>query len=84
MIMKDTGLFWPHHQMEKEQEDQLYSDIKAHTISQETITATLLQRKFGLWFASANRVVDKLESEGIVWEQIGFAPREVLITNSNT
>jgi DNA segregation ATPase FtsK/SpoIIIE-like protein len=84
MIMKDTELFWPHHQMEKEQEDQLYSDIKTHTMWQEAISATLIQRKFGLWFASAARVLWKLQGEWIVSDEGSRGPRKVLITNSNT
>ncbi len=42
-------------------------------------SATLFQRKLGVWFARAARIMDILEEQGIIWPQDGAKPREIYI-----
>ncbi len=42
-------------------------------------SATLLQRKLGIWFARAARIMDILEERWIVWPQQWAKPREIYI-----
>lgn len=42
-------------------------------------SATLLQRKLGIWFARAARIMDILEDRWIVWPQDWAKPRDILI-----
>ena len=44
----------------------------------DTISASYLQRKFGMGFPKAGRYIDRLEKEGYIGEQQGSKPREVL------
>jgi DNA segregation ATPase FtsK/SpoIIIE, S-DNA-T family len=42
-------------------------------------SATLFQRKLGVWFARAARIMDILEEQGLIWPQDGAKPREIYI-----
>jgi S-DNA-T family DNA segregation ATPase FtsK/SpoIIIE len=42
-------------------------------------SATLLQRKLGIGFPRAARLIDQLEERGLVWPQEGAKPREILM-----
>lgn len=42
-------------------------------------SATMLQRKLGVWFPRAARLIDIMEQRGIVWPQEGAKPREIFI-----
>lgn len=43
-------------------------------------SATLLQRKLGIGFPRAARIIDILEQKGIIWPQDGAKPREIFIS----
>ena len=62
-----------------EPEDQKYSEIFSYVSELKEISASHLQRKYGLGYPRAARLIDRLEDEGIVGPARGSKPREVLI-----
>lgn len=42
-------------------------------------SATLLQRKLGVWFARAARIMDQLEERGVIWPQDWAKPRDIFL-----
>jgi DNA segregation ATPase FtsK/SpoIIIE, S-DNA-T family len=42
-------------------------------------SATLFQRKLGVWFARAARIMDILEDQWMIWPQDGAKPRDIYI-----
>ena len=59
-------------------EDPVYLEIIDLIKNLDTISASYLQRKFGMGFPKAGRYIDRLEKEGYIGEQQGSKPREVL------
>jgi len=64
--------------IEEEGEDPVYLEIIELIKNLDTISASYLQRKFGMGFPKAGRYIDRLEKEGYIGEQQGSKPREVL------
>lgn len=60
-------------------DDKLYEDIKDFVIRNKRASTSLIQRYFTLGYARAARMMDRLESEGIISEANGAKPREVLV-----
>ncbi len=60
-------------------DDPMYDEVVDFAIQTGKISASLIQRKFRFGFNRAARMVDLLESRGIVGPQNGSKPREVLI-----
>ncbi len=60
-------------------DDPMYDEVVEFAISTGKISASLLQRRFRFGFNRAARMVDLLESRGIVGPQNGSKPREVLV-----
>lgn len=60
-------------------DDVLYEDIKDFVIRNQRASTSLIQRYFTLGYARAARMIDRLESEGIISAPNGAKPREVLI-----
>ncbi|WP_342224179.1 DNA translocase FtsK [Spiroplasma endosymbiont of Asaphidion curtum] len=50
-------------------------------IANKKASASLIQRRFGVGYNRAARLIDSLETNGIVARQNGSKPREVLIMN---
>ena len=59
--------------------DALYNEVVDFAIESGKISASLIQRRFKVGYNRAARLVDDLESRGIVGPQNGSKPREVLI-----
>ncbi len=58
-------------------EDPMYEEAKRTLISSKKASTSLLQRRLGIGYARAARLMDILEERGIVGPQEGAKPREV-------
>lgn len=61
------------------EDDPLYDDILEFAIRNGKISASLIQRKYRFGYNRAARIIDIMESRGIVGPPSGSKPREVLI-----
>lgn len=59
------------------EEDPLYEEVKAYVIDVQKASTSLLQRRFGIGYNRAARMIDLLESNGIIGPAQGSKPREV-------
>lgn len=59
--------------------DEMYDQILAWVAGQKTVSASLIQRKFGLGYPRASRLIDQFENQGVVGPANGSKPRQVLI-----
>ncbi len=59
-------------------EDDLFEDARDLVIRTGTASTSYLQRKLGVGYARAARLIDTLEQKGIVGPQNGSKPRDVL------
>lgn len=68
--------------VEDETEDELLDDVIQFIIEHDQISTSLLQRRFRIGYNRAARLIDTLESRGIISGQNGTKPRDVLMTQS--
>lgn len=61
--------------------DPLFEDAARMVVNTQKGSTSDLQRRLGMGYARAGRVMDQLEAAGIVGPQEGAKPRQVLITN---
>ena len=61
------------------EDDEAYNDVVEFAIQTGKISASLIQRRFRFGYNRAARLMDLLESRGIVGPQNGSKPREVLV-----
>jgi len=59
-------------------DDPLYDDVKQFIIQSNKASTSLIQRRFALGYNRAARLMDLLESEGIIGPANGSKPRDVL------
>ena len=60
-------------------DDEAYNEVVEFAIQTGKISASLIQRRFRFGYNRAARMMDLLESRGIVGPQNGSKPREVLV-----
>lgn len=60
-------------------DDEAYNEVVEFAIQSGKISASLIQRRFRFGYNRAARIMDLLESRGIVGPQNGSKPREVLV-----
>ncbi len=66
----------------EEEEDEIYAEALDFVLGHNGASASLLQRRFKIGYNRAARLIDQMESNGIISEQRGSKPREVIATSS--
>lgn len=64
-----------------DERDDLFAEAVRIVCSSDKASASLMQRRLSIGYARAARLLDQLESAGVVGPQDGSKPREVLISN---
>ena len=59
--------------------DDLYEDARTTVIDAGKASTSYLQRKLGVGYARAARLIDMLEERGVIGPGSGAKPRDVLI-----
>lgn len=62
--------------------DPMYDECKAFVIETQKASTSLLQRRFGLGYNRAARMIDMLEENGVIGPNVGSKPREVYVKKS--
>ena len=62
----------------KDEEDEMYEEARACIVEAGKASTSLLQRRLGLGYARAARIMDMLEDRGVVGPADGAKPREIL------
>jgi DNA segregation ATPase FtsK/SpoIIIE-like protein len=69
--------------MDDEEDDDLYEDAKQTVMEAGKASTSYIQRKLRVGYARAARLMDILESRGVIGPADGAKPREVLVGKSN-
>lgn len=75
-VTQDKSIF--ESSMEESTDDDLYEEARVTVIQTGKASTSFLQRKLGIGYARAARLIDILEERGIVGPGNGAKPREVL------
>lgn len=65
--------------LEDEGQDDLFYDAKQLVINTQSASVSFLQRKLGIGFSRAGKLIDTLERTGVIGPGRGAKPREVLM-----
>ncbi|ASF40191.1 DNA translocase FtsK [Halobacillus halophilus] len=65
----------------EEETDALFSEAVQFVMEQNGASASLIQRRFKVGYNRAARLIDQMEEYGIISEQKGSKPRDVLLTH---
>ena len=60
-------------------EDSMYDEVVEYVKEAQKASTSLLQRRFGIGYNRAARLIDTLEENGIIGPAQGSKPREVYI-----
>lgn len=77
--VKEMELDEPTEANEMESEDALYKEAYLFVVEEQKASASLLQRRFRIGYNRASRLMDDLESNGVIGPQSGSKPRQVLV-----
>nr|WP_106784305.1 DNA translocase FtsK [Lysinibacillus timonensis] len=67
----------------EDETDDLYDEAVQLVLEMQTASVSMLQRRFRIGYSRAARIVDQMESRGVVGPPDGSRPRQVLISKSN-
>jgi DNA segregation ATPase FtsK/SpoIIIE, S-DNA-T family len=68
----------------EEMDDDLYEEAKQTVIQAGKASTSFLQRKLGVGYARAARLIDMLEGQGIIGPGSGAKPREIIGGNNSS
>lgn len=63
-----------------EEVDELFDDAVRFVLTEESASISAVQRRFRVGYARAGRIIDQMTQRGIVSEQDGSKPRNILIS----
>ncbi len=78
-VSADKNMFESSFDSDGGDDDELYEDARITVIEAGKASTSFLQRKLGVGYARAARLVDMLEERGVVGPGSGSKPRDVLI-----
>jgi len=64
-------------------DDPLFQEVKDYVVEAQKASTSLLQRRFGIGYNRAARMIDALEDAGVIGPAQGSKPREVFIKPEN-
>lgn len=56
-----------------------YEEAKQFVIAMQSVSVSLIQRRFRIGYISAAKIIDRLEENGVIGSYEGSKPREILI-----
>ena len=59
--------------------DSLFAEIARDAVSGGQISTSMLQRRLGIGYARAGKIIDTMEREGIISGPNGSKPRKILV-----
>jgi DNA segregation ATPase FtsK/SpoIIIE-like protein len=59
-------------------DDDMYDEAKAEVIASGKASTSYLQRKLGLGYSRAAKIIDMLEQNGVIGPSNGSKPREII------
>lgn len=68
---------------EIETDEELYIRAKEFVIKEQRASTSYLQRKFGIGYARASRLIDLLEEGGVIGPAKGSKPRKVSVSKKD-
>ncbi len=71
------------NQINNEELDELYDEVRADVISSQKASTSQIQRRFKVGYNRAANIMDQLESNGIISPNEGTKPRRVLIEDDD-
>jgi len=63
------------------EKDELFDEARRIVLTSRTASTSYLQRRLGLGYTRAARIIDQLEHAGVIGPQQGAKPREILMPN---
>ncbi len=60
-------------------DDPMFEEVKEYVVEAQKASTSLLQRRFGIGYNRAARIIDALEEKGIIGPAQGSKPREVYL-----